>query len=150
VRLSRRQAERHHPAAWGKARAGDAQSVRDQLIRPSELGGRVPGAYDAANPANALKLEAADALGAVADEAGMTVIQMAVAFAVRHPAVTSAIIGPRTVDHLDAYLAADWIELSVDSLDQIDRIVPPGVTVNVADNMWNVGTRALDAGARRR
>jgi aryl-alcohol dehydrogenase-like predicted oxidoreductase len=111
---------------------------------------RFPGAYDAANPANALKLDAADALGALADEAGMTLIQMAVAFAVRHPAVTSAIIGPRTMDHLDAYLPADGIELSVDVLDQIDRIVPPGVTVNVADNMSNVGTAALDAGARRR
>jgi hypothetical protein len=54
------------------------------------------------------------------------------------------------MDHLDAYLPADGIELSVDVLDQIDRIVPPGVTVNVADNMSNVGTAALDAGARRR
>jgi aryl-alcohol dehydrogenase-like predicted oxidoreductase len=112
--------------------------------------GRIAGAYDAANPANTLKLDAADALGALADDAGITLIQMAVAFAVRHPAVSSAIIGPRTIDHLEAYLAADGIELSVDVLDQIDRIVPPGVTVNVADNMWSLGTTALAAGARRR
>jgi hypothetical protein len=58
--------------------------------------------------------------------------------------------GPRTIDHLDGYLAAAGIELSVDVLDQIDQIVPPGVTVKVADNMWSVGTAALDAGARRR
>ena len=111
---------------------------------------RFPGAYDAANPANAAKLDAADALGALADEAGLTLIQMAVAFVTRHPAVTSAIIGPRTMEHLDGYLAADGIELSTDVLDRIDEIVPPGVTINVADNMWNVGTRALDAAFRRR
>jgi aryl-alcohol dehydrogenase-like predicted oxidoreductase len=75
---------------------------------------------------------------------------MAVAFAIRHPAVTSTIIGPRTMEHLDGYLAADGIELSTDLLDRIDEIVPPGVTINVADNMWNVGTTALDAAYRRR
>jgi len=111
---------------------------------------RFPGAYDAANPANAAKLDAADALGALADEAGLTLIQMAVAFATRHPAVTSAIIGPRTMEHLDAYLAADGIDLSSDLLDRIDQIVPPAVTINVADNMWNFGTPALDAAFRRR
>ena len=96
------------------------------------------------------KLDAADALGALADEAGLTLIQMAVAFVIRHPAVTSAIIGPRTMQHLDGYLAADGIELPADVLDRIDQIVPPAVTINVADNMWNVGTTALDAAFRRR
>ena len=62
---------------------------------------RFPGAYDATNPANAAKLDAADALGALADEAGITLIQMAIGFVTRHPAVTSAIIGPRTMEHLD-------------------------------------------------
>ena len=106
--------------------------------------------YDATNPANAAKLDAADALGALAAEAGLTLIQMAVAFVIRHPAVTSAIIGPRTMEHLDGYLASDGIELSADLLDRIDEIVPPGVTINVADNMWNFSTRALDAAFRRR
>ena len=111
---------------------------------------RFAAAYDPADPANAAKLDAADALGALADEAGITLIQMAVAFVTRHPAVTSAIIGPRTMEHLDGYLAADGIELSADVLDRIDEIVPPGVTVNVADNMWNIGTTALDVAFRRR
>jgi aryl-alcohol dehydrogenase-like predicted oxidoreductase len=111
---------------------------------------RRAGDFDAANPANAAKFDAADALGALADEAGLTLIQMAVAFVTRHPAVTSAIIGPRTMEHLNGYLAADGIELSTDLLDRIDEIVPPGVTINVADNMWNVGTTALDAAFRRR
>ena len=111
---------------------------------------RWPGRFDASNPENAAKLDAADALGAIADEAGLTLVQMAVAFAVRHPAVTSTIIGPRTMEHLDGYLAADGIELSDDVLDRIDEIVPPGVTINVVDNMWNVGTTALDVSSRRR
>jgi aryl-alcohol dehydrogenase-like predicted oxidoreductase len=111
---------------------------------------RWPGRFDVSNPENAAKFDAADALGALADEAGLTLVQMAVAFAVRHPAVTSTIIGPRTMEHLDAYLAADGIELSADVLDRIDEIVPPGVTISMVDNMWNIGTTALDVAARRR
>ncbi|MGH2856354.1 MAG: aldo/keto reductase, partial [Solirubrobacteraceae bacterium] len=76
--------------------------------------------------------------------------QMAIAFVTRHPAVTAAIIGPRTHDHLDTYLAADGIELSSDLLDRIDQIVPPGHTVNVADNFWDRNTTALEAASRRR
>jgi aryl-alcohol dehydrogenase-like predicted oxidoreductase len=130
----------------GKYRKGQLVSGPGSAARAQ----RFPGRYDAANPANAAKLDAADALGALADEAGLTLIQMAVAFVTRHPAVTSAIIGPRTMEHLDGYLAADKVELSTDVLDRIDEIVPPGVTINVSDNMWNVGTTALDAAFRRR
>ena len=99
---------------------------------------------------NAAKLDAADVLGALADEAGLTLVQMAIAFVVRHPAVTSAIIGPRTMEHLDGYLAADGVTLSTDVLDRIDQVVPPAATINVADNMWEIGTPALAASARRR
>jgi hypothetical protein len=60
------------------------------------------------------------------------------------------LLGPRTLEHLDTYLAADGVDLSDDVLDRIDQIVPPGVTIKVADNMWNVGTTALDAAFRRR
>jgi aryl-alcohol dehydrogenase-like predicted oxidoreductase len=111
---------------------------------------RFPERFDVSSPANAAKLDAADALGALADEAGISLIQMAVAFATRHPAVTSTIIGPRTMEHLDAYLAADGIDLPGDLLDRIDQIVAPGVTVNVADNMWEFGTPALSPAMRRR
>ena len=102
------------------------------------------------NPANAAKLDAADGLGALADEAGPTLVQMATAFATRHPAGTSTIIGPHTMEHLDGDLAVDGIDLPVDVLDRIDEIVPPGVTINVTDNMWEVGTTALTATSRRR
>ena len=80
----------------------------------------------------------------------MTLIQLAIAFVTRHPAVTSAIIGPRTMEHLESYLAADGIDLPSDLLDRIDAIVPPGDTVNVADNMWGTSTSTLDAAFRRR
>jgi aryl-alcohol dehydrogenase-like predicted oxidoreductase len=130
----------------GKYRKGQQVSGPGSAARRQ----RFAAAFDAVNPANAAKLDAADALGALAGEAGLTLIQMAVAFVIRHPAVTSAIIGPRTMEHLDGYLAADGIELSTDVLDRIDEIVPPGVTINVADNMWNVGTTALGAAFRRR
>jgi aryl-alcohol dehydrogenase-like predicted oxidoreductase len=129
----------------GKYRKGQAVSGPGSAARA-----RVPGAYDAASPANAAKLEAADALGALADQAGITLIQMATAFAVRHPAVTSAIIGPRTMDHLDAYLAADGVELPADLLDRIDEIVPPGSAVDIADTYWQYGTTSLTPAARRR
>jgi len=111
---------------------------------------RLPARYDASDPSNAAKLAAADELGALADKAGLTLVQMAVAFATHHPAVTSAIIGPRTMEHPDRYLAADGIDLSNDVLDRIDEIVPPGVSINVADNMWVFGTTALAAASRRR
>ena len=130
--------------------SGKYRKGRDVSGPGSAARARRAGDFDAANPANAAKFDAADALGALADEAGLTLIQMAVAFVIRHPAVTSAIIGPRTMEHLDSYLAADGIELSTDVLDRIDEIVPPGVTINVADNMWNFGTTALDAAFRRR
>jgi len=109
-----------------------------------------PGVYDAANPTNAAKLDAADALGALADEAGITLIQMAIAFVVHHPAVTTAIIGPRTHEHLDTYLAANGVYLTDALLDSIDQIVPPGHTINVADNMWDYSTQALRPASRRR
>ena len=127
----------------GKYRKGQEVSGPGSAARATAI---PRGAMTPANPANAAKLDAADALGALADEAGLTLIQMAIAFVTRHPAVTSAIIGPRTMEHLDSYLAADGIELSSDVLDRIDQIVPPGVTINVADNMWNFGTH----GAGRR
>ena len=130
----------------GKYRKGQAVTAPGSAARAQ----RFPGIYDSTHPGNAAKLHAADALGALADEAGMTLIQLALAFVVRHPAVTSAIIGPRTGEHLDTYLAADGIALSIDLLDRIDNIVPPGVTINVADNMWSHGSRALNAGFRRR
>ena len=129
----------------GKYRKGQQVSGPSSAFRAQRTG-----AYDATSAANAAKLDAADALGTLAGEAGLTLVQMAIAFVTRHPAVSSAIIGPRTTEHLESYLAADRIDLSADLLDRIDQIVPPGATINVADNMWNFATPALSAAYRRR
>jgi aryl-alcohol dehydrogenase-like predicted oxidoreductase len=63
-------------------------------------------------------------------------IELAIAFVLRHPAITAAIIGPRTMDHLDSQLSAAETTLPGDVLDRIDQINPPGVTINHADNGW--------------
>ena len=97
----------------------------------------IPGRYDLSLPGNQRKLDAADALGALADEAGMSLIELALAFVLRHPAVTAAIIGPRTMEHLESQLRAADVELSDDVLDRIDEIVPPGVNVNPTDAGWD-------------
>ena len=109
---------------------------------------RFPERYDLSLPVNQRKLDAADALGVLADKAGMSLVQMAIAFATQHPAVTAAIIGPRTMEHLESQLDAADVTLSDEILDQIDEIVPPGVTINPADNM-SFGP-ALTPAARRR
>jgi aryl-alcohol dehydrogenase-like predicted oxidoreductase len=66
----------------------------------------------------------------------------------RHPAVTAAIIGPRTIENLESQLSAVEVELDDDVLDRIDEINPPGVTINHADNGWTA--RALQPAYRRR
>jgi aryl-alcohol dehydrogenase-like predicted oxidoreductase len=109
---------------------------------------RLPQRFDLSDPANRAKFEAADALGQLADEAGMTLIEMALAFVIRHPAVTAAIIGPRTIEHLESQLTAADVTLSGDVLDRVDEIVAPGVNVNPVDGGWQ--SPALEPAARRR
>jgi aryl-alcohol dehydrogenase-like predicted oxidoreductase len=104
--------------------------------------------YDLELPENQRKLAAAEALSDLADEAGMSLIELAIGFVVRHPAVTAAIIGPRTMEHLESQFGAGDVTLSDDVLDRIDEIVAPGTSINVADNGWT--SPALAAGARRR
>jgi aryl-alcohol dehydrogenase-like predicted oxidoreductase len=108
----------------------------------------IPRRYDMSIPANQRKLEAADALGRLADEAGISLIHMALAFVIRHPAVTAAIIGPRTMEHLESQIGAADVSLSADVLDRIDGVVRPGVDVNPADAGWD--NPALAPSKRRR
>ncbi|MGW7007727.1 aldo/keto reductase [Streptomyces sp. NPDC054933] len=86
----------------------------------------MPQRFDTAIPSNRAKLDAVEQLAKVADEAGLTMIQLALGFVTAHPAVTSALIGPRTLDHLHSQLAAADTVLSADVLDAIDAIVAPG------------------------
>jgi aryl-alcohol dehydrogenase-like predicted oxidoreductase len=108
----------------------------------------VPAIYDLSSQQNQAKLAAVRELGPLAQEAGLTLIQLAIAFALRHPAVTSAIIGPRTMEHLESQLGADDVSLTAEVLDRIDEIVAPGVTLNPAD--LGYANPALEPGRRRR
>jgi aryl-alcohol dehydrogenase-like predicted oxidoreductase len=85
-----------------------------------------PQLYDTSIPSNRARFDAVEQLAKVADEAGLTMIQLALGFVTTHPAVTSALIGPRTRDHLHSQLAAADTVLSADVLDAIDAIVTPG------------------------
>jgi len=94
---------------------------------------RIPERFDLSLPENQRKLDAVDELGALADELGISLVHLALAFVINHPAVTSAIIGPRTMEHLDSQLGADGVQLSAEVLDRIDAIVPPGTVFNRVD-----------------
>jgi aryl-alcohol dehydrogenase-like predicted oxidoreductase len=109
---------------------------------------RPPARFDMADPANQRKLDAVEQLAQLADDAGIPLLQMAIAFVLRHPAVTAAIIGPRTMKQLESQLAAANLALSDQVLDRIDQINPPGVTINHLDNGWT--QPALQPGNRRR
>jgi aryl-alcohol dehydrogenase-like predicted oxidoreductase len=109
---------------------------------------RLPERYDLSNPDVQRKLEAADALARLADEAGLPLVHLAIAFVIRHPAITSAIIGPRTMEQLESQLGAADVVLDDAILDRIDEIVPPGTNVSPADAGWQ--NPALEPRARRR
>jgi aryl-alcohol dehydrogenase-like predicted oxidoreductase len=98
----------------------------------------IPTRYDMSIPGNQAKLEAAQALGEVAEQAGMPLIEMSLRFVTSHPAVTAAIIGPRTMEQLESQLSVlERPTLPGDVLDRIDEIVAPGTNVNQADTGWD-------------
>ena len=103
---------------------------------------------DKDSEANAAKLDAADALAVLAEEAGLSLIHMALAFTLAHPAITAPIVGPRTMEQLESQLGAGDVVLSKDVLDKIDEIVPPGVTLGNDDPLY--GSVFAEEPARRR
>jgi aryl-alcohol dehydrogenase-like predicted oxidoreductase len=109
----------------------------------------MPDRYDLTLPVNQRKLDAVDALTKVAGEAGISLIHLALAFVIRHPAVTAAIIGPRTMEHLESQLGAVEVTLDQATLDRIDEIVPPGTNLNPADAGW-ASPEITDSRLRRR
>src|SRR3954453_3075103 len=104
--------------------------------------------FDMTLAENQRKLEAVEQLAEVADDAGLTMIELAIAFVVNHPGVTSAIIGPRTMEQLDSQLPAADVALDAATLDRIDDIVAPGVNLNPADTSY--GEQVLQPALRRR
>ncbi|QDE35580.1 aldo/keto reductase [Microbacterium foliorum] len=119
----------------------DGASAPTSSARPSAR-------FDMSSPANQRKLDIVEELALLAEANGMTLIEMSIAFAITHPGVTSAIVGPRTMEQLESYLPAADITLSTEILDRIDELVAPGVTVNPDDNSY--GAHELTPTARRR
>jgi aryl-alcohol dehydrogenase-like predicted oxidoreductase len=114
----------------------------------SSRANRLPERFDLANPYNQQKLDAVEQLAQLADEADLTLIELAIAFVLTHPAITSPLIGPRTMEQLETQLAAADVVLDEEILDRIDAINPPGNTINPADNSWT--NPDLEPAARRR
>ena len=122
---------------------------RDGEVPGSTRAGRLPHRYDLSLPANRRKLEAVEALTQLAADAGMSLVHLAIAFVIQHPGVTAAIIGPRTMEHLESQVGAAEVTLDAATLDRIDEIVAPGTNLNPADAGW-LAPALVDNSLRRR
>jgi aryl-alcohol dehydrogenase-like predicted oxidoreductase len=129
---------------FGAGRENTSERDRRLPARPG-AGGR----FDLTVPVNQRKLEVVTELAAVAAEAGLTLVELAMAFVLEHPAVSAAIIGPRTMEQLDGLLSTPEVRLEQAVLDRIDEIVPPGTDVNPEDVGWQPAA-LTDATLRRR
>jgi aryl-alcohol dehydrogenase-like predicted oxidoreductase len=109
---------------------------------------RLVARFDMSLPENQRKLEAVEQFQQVANDAGLTMIELAIGFVVNHPAVTSAIIGPRTMEQLESQLPGGDVVLDAATLGRIDEIVKPGVNLNLADTSY--GEQVLQPALRRR
>jgi aryl-alcohol dehydrogenase-like predicted oxidoreductase len=119
----------------------DAAPTPTSSARPSAR-------FDMSTAANRRKLQIVEQLATVAEDAGITMIELALGFVINHPGITSAIIGPRTMEQLESQITGADVALSAEVLDRIDGIVAPGVTLNPDDNSY--GAVSLAAGERRR
>jgi aryl-alcohol dehydrogenase-like predicted oxidoreductase len=109
---------------------------------------RIPARFDPKLPGNQRKLDLVEELEAVASDAGVSLTHLAIAFVISHPAVTSAIIGPRTMEQLEDLLAGVEVTLDDGTLDRLDEIVAPGSNTHSADAGWE--PPALSQARRRR
>ena len=111
--------------------------------------GRMPHRFDPALPGNQAKLDAIEKLLVLAESTGVSLTHLAMAFTLSHPGVTSAIIGPRTLEQLEDLIKGAAIELGDEVLDAIDAIVPPGKNLNDGDSGW-IPPSIAEATLRRR
>jgi aryl-alcohol dehydrogenase-like predicted oxidoreductase len=119
-----------------------------RATRTKTRGGAIAKQFDLSRPETQRKLDLVEDLVKVAANAGVSMTHLAMAFVLAHPGVTSAIIGPRTPEQLDDLLAGADVRLDPDTLDAIDEIVPPGITVDENDSgFWPWW---LETAARRR
>ncbi len=129
-RAARLRAVRHGRDPLEPARRRLADAAATARAGAADLGSTGPSGSRSAStcrcPANQRKLDAAEQLAQLAEEAGLTLVHLALAFVLEHPAVTAAIIGPRTMEQLESQLGAADVQLDARLLDRIDEIVPPG------------------------
>ena len=100
------------------------------------------------SPQNRARMDAVIVLQGLADEAGLPLTHLAMAWAMEHPDITSVIIGPRTMEQLDDLLACADLRLDRDLLDRIDDLFAPGEDVIEDDR--SIPNRALARSSRRR
>ena len=127
---------------WLSGRFGEG------MDNTSRRASRIPARYDLSIPGNQRKLEVVTELARIAKDAGLTMVELSLAFVLEHPAVSAAIIGPRTMEQLESQLSAPSIVLDSAVLDRIDELVAPGTNVNSDDGGWS--PRALVKSKLRR
>jgi aryl-alcohol dehydrogenase-like predicted oxidoreductase len=125
----------------GAVRAGQEITTHRSAVLPQR--------FDLTDPANQARLAAVEQLAKLAEQAGLTLIQLALGFVTAHPGVTSALIGPRTLGHLESQLEAADTVLPADVLDEIDAIVAPGTDL-AAHEKFDTPPALLDPALRRR
>jgi aryl-alcohol dehydrogenase-like predicted oxidoreductase len=114
-------------------RDGFDESPQARATRGRERGDAIAAQFDRSRPENQRKLDLVESLAKIAAEAGVSMTHMALAFTLAHPAVTSAIVGPRTMEQLQDMLAGADVRLDDGVLDAIDELVPPGTLVDEND-----------------
>jgi len=132
----------------GKYRRGQEAPRDSRAVRYRERGSPIAARYDASLPQNQRKLDVVEDLIHLAEKAGISPAQLAIAFTLAHPGVTSAIIGPRTPEQLRELLAGADTRLDTETLDAIDELAPPGTVIYDFDRGYTPPW--MSAEARRR
>jgi aryl-alcohol dehydrogenase-like predicted oxidoreductase len=120
----------------GKYRRDQAPPPDSRAVRFAEQGRPVAARFDLSRPGNQRKLDLVESLATVAEDAGLSLTHLAMAWSLAHPAVTSSIIGPRTPAQLEDLLKGADVELDEATLDAIDEVVQPGTVIEAADRGW--------------
>jgi aryl-alcohol dehydrogenase-like predicted oxidoreductase len=133
----------------GRYRRGEEPAKDSRAVRFAEQGRAVARRYDMSLPENQRKLEIVEELIELAEKQEMPLQHLALAFVLEHPGVTSAIIGPRTMEQLEDLLGGAEARLSDETLDRIDELVAPGTVVLSADRGFESPWMAPEARRRR-
>ncbi|MFI7112119.1 aldo/keto reductase [Nonomuraea sp. NPDC050227] len=137
----------YSPLGWGFLTGRYRKGQQIDLSRGRAA--RAPERFDPSIPVNAAKLEVVEELVKLADELGCTLPALAVAFVTSHPAVTSVILGPRTMEQLEGSLKGASLLLDDAVMDRIDELVPPGTNVYHPVGLWSPAP-LTDPALRRR